>query len=137
MNENSKKNMKSWISNISTAILIFIAAASMQGLFEVSGTQMIMRKLSDCFLIPGAVLGGIAALCWVAVKGNFDMLGYGAKTFIDWMIHPRKKQESYFEYKMRQEEKNPTGAWPWRMLIVGLVCIALSMVFAVLFEVVV
>jgi len=137
LSDNDKKKLKSWIVNIGTAVLLFIAAAYLQGLFEATGVQMIMRRLSDCFLIPGVVLGGIASLCWVAVKGNFDMLGYGFKTLFDWMLHPRQKQESFYEYKMRQEEKNPEGAWPWRMLIVGVSCIVLSALFAILFEVVV
>lgn len=136
LSDNSKKNIRSWISNITIAILFFVSTASLLELFEVNSTQVIMRKLSDCFLVPGSVLGGIAGLCWIAAKGNFDMLSYGVSLFIGGMLHPTQKKESYLEYKMRQEEKNPTGAWPWRMLIVGLVCIALSMVFAVLFEVV-
>ena len=137
MNEYAKKNLISWMLNISTALCLFIIMANSQGLFHAVGVQLIMRKLSDCFLIPGAVFGGVGSLCWIAAKGNFDMLGYGAKLCLDWLLHPtQKRYESFYEYKVRQEEKNPTGAWPWRTFVVGIVCIAFSVIFAILFEVV-
>lgn len=138
MNDDSQKNVRYWISNISTAVLIFIATALYEGLFEARGAQLIIRRISDCFLIPGAIMGGIGSLCWIAARGNFDMLGYGAKLCITWILRPTaKKYETFYEYKVRQEEKNPGGVWPWRMFTVGLVCLALSIIFAVLFEVVV
>ncbi|MBQ7359641.1 MAG: DUF3899 domain-containing protein [Lachnospiraceae bacterium] len=135
-NENSK-NMMSWIKNISFAILMFSLAAWGQGLFTATSAELVIRRLSDCFLIPATILGGIGSMTWIATKGNFDMLAFGAKLFFNMMLHPTQKQESFYEYKMRREEKNPTGKWAWRTLVVGVVCLVLSTVFAIVFEIIV
>ncbi|MBQ9123439.1 MAG: DUF3899 domain-containing protein [Lachnospiraceae bacterium] len=136
-NDERKKNIKSWIVNSLYALMFFLLTAIYHGLFQETDLTMIIRRLSDCFLIPGALLGSVSALAWIAAKGNFDMLAFGAKLFINMMIHPNQKQETYYEYKMRQEEKNPQGKWPWRTFVVGLVCLVISIVFAVVFEFVV
>ena len=131
-NTERKKNRSSWIVNVCFATLFFALTAWGQGLFSATNTVLIMRRLSDCFLIPAVVLGGIGALTWIAAKGNFDMLAFGTKIFINWIIHPTRKQESFYEYKMRQEEKNPSGKWAWRTLVVGMVCFVFSVIFAVI-----
>lgn len=134
LNNEQKKNIKSWIVNSLYALMFFLLTAMYHELFGETDIAMIIRRLSDCFLIPGVLLGGIGCLSWIAAKGNFDMLAFGAKLFVNMMIHPTQKQETFYEYKMRQEEKNPTGKWPWRTLVVGLVCMAFSVILAVIFE---
>lgn len=133
-NNEKSKNIRSWIANIFSAVAVFCVACWGQGLFKADSATLIIRKLSDCFLIPAAILGGVGAMTWISVKGNFYTLSYGTKTFIGWIVHPTQKQESFYEYKMRQEEKNPTGKWAWRTLVVGLVCLAFSTIFAIAFE---
>ena len=76
-NDERKKNIKSWIVNSLYALMFFLLTAIYHGLFQETDLTMIIRRLSDCFLIPGALLGSVSALAWIAAKGNFDMLAFG------------------------------------------------------------
>lgn len=95
-----------------------------RGLFN--GTQSaaeVWGILSDGFLLPGVLMAGIGALSWISQEGLFDIFGYGWLTLVSHFDHT-KERESYYDYKVRREEKR--SGWLWQMLAVGLCCLALS-----------
>ena len=126
-----KKEIQQYAVAIIIAVAIFVAGAFSQGLFEQSSLQEIFGCLSDCFLFPGVLLGGLGALTWIAGEGAFDMMTYGTQFFFKRLLHPKEKQESFYEYKMRKYEGS--RQWLKHWFIVGLVCFALSVVFLLLY----
>lgn len=114
-----------------TALLMFAAGVFGQKVFQTAETKEIIRKLSDCFLLPGALLTGVGAMTGIASEGTFDMLSYGFYWFFWGMTHPGKSPESFYEYKMQKAEGRK--GWPVPMLVVGLVFLAVSIVLAVVF----
>lgn len=98
-----------------------------QGFFETENLMEKMGILSDCFLFPAVLFGGIGALTWIAAQGTFDMLAYGFSHFFMRIINPQKSQESFYEYKMRKEEKG--NGWAKEMFISGLFYLAICLIF--------
>ena len=126
-----KMTILQYVAGILVAIAIFVAGAFTQGLFEETSLKEIYGCLSDCFLFPAVLLGGFGALSWIAGEGAFDMMSYGVKFLFDSMLHPKDKQESFYEYKMRkQDERKP---WLKHWLIIGLICFVLSILFLLLY----
>lgn len=107
------------------AVVIFVICIVNWELFEAATAKERWRILSDSFLMPAALLGGMGALSWIASHGTFDMLGYAFFSLKSLMLHPKEKQESFPEYKLRKEEK--TG-WLMPMFIVGMVCLLASLI---------
>ena len=122
-----------WIG-IGAAAVIVVAAAWISG-FDFSGeTGKNLRVLSDAFLAAGAVMAGIWALSKVASTGFFDLFSYSFGTLRDRLVPSRRmdKPEEFYDYKTRiAEKRKPRGN---TTLFIGLVCIALSVLFLVLFK---
>ena len=127
----NKKEFKKYVIAMIIAVAMFVAGAFSQGLFEPDTLQERYGCLSDCFLFPGVLLGGLGALTWIAEEGMFDMIGYGFKFFFGRMFHPREKQESFYEYKVRKWERPRTWLKQW--FIVGMCCMGLSVIFLLLY----
>jgi len=111
---------------------LFIVAMGMksQGFFEATMPLEKIRILSDCLLFPGALFGGIGALTWIAAKGTFDMLGYGFSYFFSGFVNPKKKRETFYEYKLRKEDD---GKWLPELFLVGMFYLLLSIVFVLIY----
>ena len=120
-----------YVAGIIIAIAIFVAGAFSQGLFEETSLKEVYGCLSDCFLFPAVLIGGFGALSWIAGEGAFDMMAYSISFVFNSIIHPRDKQEKFFEYKLRKEEERKPWLKHW--LIIGLVCFALSVLFLLLY----
>ena len=127
----NKKSILKYVVVVVFAGLIFVAGMFSQGLLEKNTTKEIFGCLSDCFLFPGVLIGGMGALSWIASEGAFDMLSYGFGFAFNKLIHPLTAYESFYEYKMRKEEGEKVWLKHW--LIVGAVCMTLSVLFLVLY----
>lgn len=129
-----KKNIiRQYMSGSALAIIVFLAGVSSQGLLRQTGTVEFWGTLSDCFLFPAVLLGGIGALSWIAEMGNFAMLSYGFYFVFQTLIHPLTARESYYDYR-KHREKEP-GTWLKHWLIIGLICFAASALSLLLWKI--
>jgi len=124
-----KKTLVKFAIYMVFGLLMAVLNFDTQGLFTEPLLAEKMGILSDCFLFPAVLFGGVGLLTWIAAQGTFDMLSFGFSHFIMGIMNPRKRQESFYEYKMRKEENG--GGWPKEMLAVGGIYAALCLGFLV------
>ncbi len=93
------------------------------------------RILSDAFTVPGVILIMVSLLIWVSSEGFFDGITYALKQ-VSGMFIPsvgrKYKHVKYHEYKAEKKEKRLHGYW--FLLFVGLVFVAIAVVFLILFN---
>lgn len=79
----------------------------------------VWRVLSDSFVIPGVLMGGVGAMSWANREGAFDMLSYGIKLFfgVTFRSYGRKLPKDYGSYCEQQREKRQT--WLKEAFVVG------------------
>ncbi len=120
----NKKNLISYIVWILLAALLFVLGgrSSRQ---ETGNFHALMGYLSDCFLFPAVLEGGLGALSWVAAHGSFDMLGYAFSRLANTFFHFRQEGETFYDYKMRKEEQR--DGFLRVPLVIGGICLALSL----------
>ncbi len=90
------------------------------------------RLLCDAFTIPGILCLCVGVLLWVSNDGFFYGLGYCLE--IAWralLPGGRQKMERYYDYVTRKRQKKVTGYG--FLFVCGGVCMALAIVFMVLF----
>ena len=129
----SRRHILKYTAGVLFALAVFIAGVFAQGLFQEPGMAERFGILSNCFLFPAVLIGGIGALSWIANEGTFDMLSYGFGIFLQF-LHPWIKWESFYEYKMRKQE-NQKG-WLKHYLVIGLVCFIASVICLILYNMV-
>ena len=120
-----KSKLVQYLIYAAIAVIIFVISICSRNLSEAATAKENLKILSDSFLMPATLLGGIGALGWIASHGTFDMLGFAFSSLKSLMLHPKQKQESFLEYKLRKEEK--TG-WPKEMFVTGMVCLLASVI---------
>lgn len=88
--------------------------------------------LSDAFTVPGILLLCIGAMCWISAKGGLDGMAYILK-YVAAMLIPGKRFEvrKYSDFVLEREGKRRSGFG--FLLITGLVCLAITAVFLVLY----
>ena len=129
---NRREGAGIWIGCI-TAVVIVITAAWISGFDFAAPTGKKLRILSDAFLAAGAVTAGIWILSRVASAGFFDLFSYSFRELGNRLNPARReeKPERFYEYKTRIAGKRKKGGYS--MLLVGIGCIALSILFLILF----
>ena len=103
------------------------------GLRDFAGMTAVerYRALCDGFTIPGLLALCLGGLIWVSNDGFFYGLGYCLRIAGNALIPGRRKSETYYDYVQRQREKKITGYG--FLFLCGGVCMAIAMVFLVLF----
>ena len=130
MNEN--KNRWAYITYIAVGMIIFFIGAAIWQLFSQTEPLQIVKVLSDCFTLPGALFLGISALSWIASKGTFDIFGYSMSgLFSLWKKESYYKQESFYDYRVKKDEKRKPFNLP--MFLVGAVFLLLGFVMMIAF----
>ncbi len=114
-----KKTLIKYAIYMVIGLLMAVLNFEGQGLFEEEILAEKMGILSDCFLLPAVLFGGVGLLTWIAAQGTFDMLSFGFSHFIMGIVDPKKRQESFYEYKARKEEKG--NGWAKEIFVVGLI----------------
>ncbi len=116
------------------AAAIAIAAAWISG-FSFSGEAgKNLRVLSDAFLAAGALTAGIWVLLKVASTGFFDLFSYSFMELRNRLIpsHRSDRPEQFYDYRARISESRKNHGYS--LLYTGLGCIALSVLFLILFH---
>ena len=125
---------KAVIASAVSAFLLAIGVAWARGLFEQTDFSGVCKALSDGFLVPGAVFMGVAGLTWMATYGMYDIMGFGCSSLFGRFIpfdSVYKRKESFYDYKTKRDERG--RVWKIDMLLVGGICFALSILFALLY----
>ncbi len=126
------KNVRSWLITIAIAG----ALAGIVGFFNLEmATDAVgaVRLLSDMFVLPGVVYVGISALIFASNAGTFRMFSYGAKRFYSTVSRSEEFRRQYRDYYQYYEEKAKNKVPCYKLLIVGLACFALAVIFNVLY----
>lgn len=112
------------------AIAIIILAA--RGAFGKTGMQLMM-DLCDAFFVPGALMTGFGLLVFATNGGSFDMLAFGIRKLFDLFKRDltKVKYRTFYDYRQAQKEKKRSF---WSYLIVGLVFIAVAVVFLLVYK---
>lgn len=114
-------------------LLMAYAVFSYKNLFEASVMSDIMKILSDGFLLPAVVLGGLGVLFFVSNGGMFDIFIYSTgllrETFKRKVDKDPNFPKTYFDFKQQRDKKLAIA----HFLIVGSVFLLLSVVFNILF----
>ncbi len=131
MNEKSKL----WSYGVYTAVamIVTLSAACVWNLFEQTETLQIIRILSDSFFLPGALFVGVALIGWIGSKGTFDIFGYSMRSLFSMFKKESyyKRQETFYDYRTAKDENRKPFNLP--MLVVGLVFMAIGIIFTVVF----
>lgn len=131
--KSSKKNLIPYAAAAVIALLITAAVALHQGFAFGQSPVLMCRFLSDGFFVSGLLLTGFGGLVWVSTTGFFDIFSYGFKSLLV-LFSPLKKpheHEKFYEYKVAKDAKRGK-AKPF-LLVVGLACIALSLICLMLY----
>ena len=90
-----------------------------------------MHILCDSFFVPGVVLLGFGLLVVASNGGTFDMLIYGTKKFFNmFRKNPSARlQETFYDYRTAKSENKMSFL---HLIVVGLVFIAISIIFLLL-----
>ena len=102
--------------------------------FAGENAQEVIGNLCDCFTVPGVIFLGISGLSWVARMGGFDSFGYIFSNFSLhslWMQRPKKKYESFYDYKQAKEEKGRT--WLSHFAVLGGASLAVGIVLLIVY----
>lgn len=101
--------------------------------FSLLSTIQKYRVLCDAFTIPAVFLICFAVALMISNAGFFDGVFYGIKTGLKMLIPGLGlTNESYADYKARKRNKPIKGFW--FILHVGLLFLAIAIVFLVLFN---
>jgi len=121
-------------AGIALAAAVAAGAAWSAGFEFTGGTGKNLRALSDAFLAAGAVTAGIWALGRIASTGFFDLFSYSFRE-LGSRLNPARRREAperFYDYKARAAEKRKNRGYS--LLFTGLGCLALSVLFLVLFH---
>ena len=113
------------------AVLAFIVLL-IKDVFHLSQTVDVMKALCDGFFVSGVVLVCVGGLVFVSNGGVFDMLAYGIRTFFESFKKnvTDRKYRTYYDYKESKKDRKTSFSF---LVIVGVVFIAVSMIFLVFY----
>ena len=104
----------------------------MKDLFVQTDSQEILKILTDSFFAPGIIAVCAGLLVVASNGGTFYIFSYGLSSFANLFKKDRTKMryKTFYDYKkaMEGQEKKPYGF----ILIVGLVYVAISMIFMIM-----
>ena len=117
-----------------SAVVCAIMVAFYCGVRGFSQMELVerYRTLCDAFTIPGLLCLCVGVLIWVSNDGFFYGLSYCLNVAWRALIPgARQRVERYYDYVTRKKEKRITGFG--FLFLVGGVCMAIAIVFMVLF----
>lgn len=135
------KVKKSPVTYLSLAA-IAIAVALLVMHYEISTygkeTVLLMHFISDGFFVTAVFYLGLGMLTFISEAGNFYGIQYLCYT-LSYLFSFKKSHEDkkdYFTYcKEKRERQKKTNGYSvkWILILIGLICLAISGLFAVLY----
>ena len=126
-----KKVLKYLIPVLICCTVVMVILAS-RGSFVKTGKALI-RDLCDAFTVPGALMFCFGLLVLATNGGTFDMLAFGVRKLFELFRKDltKVKYRTFYDYRQAQKEKKRSF---WSFIIVGLVFLAVSVVFFILYK---
>lgn len=120
-------------------LLISLAICLWKGVFRETDGALILRSLSDAFLIPGVLLTGIGLLSFLKKEGAYDGLGYTFTTMKRTFtmrrhmdpIEEGSEDRTYFGYKEKVKAKRKVA---WHLIIVGVCFLVIAIALTAVYE---
>ena len=140
MNEQEKLEKKHKIRTyVWTAGILVVLVALMFFLIEKPheepNVKDVIGAISNCFIVPAALLGGVGAISYMATLGAYDGLIYSLKNFgLHNLIggNPmKKKTQTFREYKEQKDEKG--RKWFPNFLWVGVASLIIGIILAIVY----
>ena len=136
MNEMEKRKkvitLVKW--SISCFVLAVLCFIFIEKPYAEAELREIIGRLSNCFTVPGVLIGGIGGLSYVSYRGGYDGLGYAFSNFglhNIWTTKQPKKYKSLYEYR---EAKDKAGrSWLPSALMVGLGSVAIGLLLTIVY----
>ena len=121
-----EKKQNPYLKVIIWAAAFFALGVAMTRIYQPNGIKDFFGDLSNCFLIPGVMLAGGAAISWAGTFGTFDMLSYGSRSFFGIFIRPLAQDlpNHFYDYRKQRDEKG--RRWSKETLFVGLISLGAS-----------
>ena len=113
------------IRDISIGVGGFMLTAVRRELFIFTNLCDTLGKISDCFVISGMILFGLAALLYVNSEGIFDMLTYSAYSLVS-----MDRTGDYYEYRLSRSKIRKR---PIFTVILGAVFFSFGVLFLIIF----
>ncbi len=135
MNEKNSK-LKTYISACGSAFVMIGVFAYWFGAFSADSASLAFAALSNACFVTAVLYIGVGALIWISTTGLFDIFGFGFKS-LKYLFTPIAKDPNeggYYEYMMEKREKRKGKPIPYFMLVIGVVALALSIIFLVLWN---
>ena len=125
---------------ISIAIALLIAGLVAYYELDTNGfsTANVMRYLCDGFFVSSTVMIGISVLMIISQADGFvafSYLFYSVKYKFTPVKAHFEERKSYYDYRLEKASKHKDKLKaPYRILIVGIVFLVISLIFLYLFE---
>ena len=124
--------MKKYLITLFVGFAAAFGIAYSKDILAQTDLKTIFHILTDSFCVPAVMIMGIGSLVFVSNEGGFDALSYGLTSFFDLFRKEKKnKFRTFYDYKESRAEKSMPFAF---MLISGLVFVALTVIFLLLYN---
>lgn len=125
-----------YVLAIAAGLLLALTVCFARDIFHETDVALIVRYLSDAFLVPGVLLTGIGLLSFLKKEGTYDGLTYSfhsmrmasARRFSD-EAHDDMAR-TYYDYKQSVKAKRKVA---WHLIIVGGVFLLAAIVLTIVF----
>lgn len=120
------------ITALISAIITVIIICAKQ-VWAAESTKITMQILSDAFFVSGVILAGVGLIIFASNGGAFDMLGFAVILFFNLFRKDvnKRKYKDFYEYREAKKDRKHRMAF---MLIVGLIFIAIAVIFLIVYS---
>lgn len=105
MMTDTKRRIIKYCVLTAVAAVIALCIALIQGLFGMTEKKDVLRSLTDCFSVSGAILLLVGLIVVCSNGGAYDIAGFAVKKFFSIFRSAEKRsKETYSEYRARKGE---------------------------------
>lgn len=133
-------NNISWLKYLITSVIglaIAYLVVQVRGIWLASNSKDIIEIICDGFFVSGILLTCFGALIFCSSQGAFDGISYIFHVMFvghNWSKTNFKDRQTYREYVEEKNSKRANGMKIRFVLIVGLVFIAISLIFFAIYS---
>ncbi len=136
MENKNRSKILSYLIGTLIAVVITVLMAVSFGAFNASSRSLMFAYLCNATFVTAVFYCGVGLLAWISTTGFFDIFSYGFKS-LKYLFTPAKRDRSeggYYEYAMEKRERKKSKASTGFILVIGVVFLALSIVFLALWN---